>query len=233
MDFAPYFSARYIDSAVGGATMQPAYALRYSIYCKELHFLDAAAYPDELETDAHDAQSAHFCAYNLKQELAGYVRLVAGDGEGRFPWQNYCTDVFEDVVLPPHHESAEISRLMVRADYRRRRNDLLSGVAPPDAPIPESAERRTNRPQILLTLYRQMYKHSLIHGTRYWYAAMEQLLARSLQLMSFPFKKMGRETDYFGPVAPYLIDLRELEQRLEQTHPAFLAWLQEPDQSER
>jgi N-acyl amino acid synthase of PEP-CTERM/exosortase system len=233
MEFAPYFSARHVEAEAGGTTMQLAYALRYSVYCKELQFLDAGAYPDELERDAYDAQSAHFCSFNLKHELAGYVRLVSCDGEGRFPWQNYCTDVFEDVVLPSHHESAEISRLMVRSDYRRRRNDLLSGVALPDAPSPDSAERRTNRPQILLTLYRQMYKHSLTHGIRYWHAAMEQLLARSLQLMSFPFKKMGRETDYFGPVAPYLIDLRALEQRLEQANPVFLAWLQQPDHHDR
>jgi N-acyl amino acid synthase of PEP-CTERM/exosortase system len=77
-----------------------------------------------------------------------------------------------------------------------------------------------------------MYQHSNSCGTRYWYAAMEQPLARSLQLMRFPFKKIGRETDYFGPVAPYVLDLRELEVRLEKVNPELLAYLQRPDRSD-
>ena len=212
--------------------MQHAYALRYNVYCIERRFLDASAYPDGLETDAYDGESKHFCSYNLKDELVGYVRLIASDVDGRFPWQDYCTDVLEGVKLPPRSESAEISRLMVRQDYRRRRGDTLSGVARPDNSELQPGERRTLTPQILLSLYRQMYHHSLSHGIRYWYAAMEQSLARSLQLMNFPFKKIGRETDYFGPVAPYVADIRELEKRLEQSNPELLAWIQRPDRSD-
>lgn len=231
MDFTPHFTARSIKTA-GEPNMQRAYELRYNVYCVERRFLDAGSYPDGLETDAYDKKSEHFCSYNLKHELVGYVRLIASGAGGRFPWQDYCHDLLEGVRLPPRSESAEISRLMVRQDYRRRRGDTLSGVARSGTSDVRPAERRTLTPQILLTLYRQMYHHSLSSGIRYWYAAMEGSLARSLQLMGFPFNKIGCETDYFGPVAPYVADIRELEKRLEKSNPELLAWIQRPDRSD-
>jgi N-acyl amino acid synthase of PEP-CTERM/exosortase system len=85
---------------------------------------------------------------------------------------------------------------------------------------------RGHSPQILLCLYRQMYAFSLGNGIRYWYAAMERSLVRVLTRMSFSFRQIGPQTDYYGPVAPYLADLRELEVRLGQSNPALLAWMQ-------
>ena len=69
-------------------------------------------------------------------------------------------------------------------------------------------------------------------GIRYWYAAMEQPLARSLQMMNFSFQRIGREVDYFGPVSPYFADLRVLEERLQQRNPGLLAWFQRPESSD-
>ena len=232
MDFAPYFSSKYIKSGSGDPIMQEAYQLRYDVYCVERQYLDAGAYPDCLETDSYDLESAHFHSYNHKRELVGYSRLIAPDLVSRFPWQEHCTALLDGIGLPPLRESAEISRLMVRQDYRRRRGDTLSGVAQPDDAQGNQVERRSRSPQILLTLYRQMYHHSLAQGIRYWYAAMEQPLARSLQLMNFSFMKIGHEADYFGPVTPYVADLRVLEKRLGQSNPALLAWIQRPDGSD-
>lgn len=231
VDFAPYFLSRHVKAIPGEPTLQSAFELRYNVYCLECRFLDAGAYPEGLETDSYDEASAHFCSYNLKDELVGYVRLVSPDANGQFPWQQYCTELVDDVALPPNGQSAEISRLMVRQDYRRRVGDTLTGIAGADDSLPAPAERRTRSPQILLSLYRQMYHHSLENGIRYWYAAMERSLARSLQSMDFGFRKIGAQTDYFGPVAPYVADLRDLETRLEKSNPALLAWIQRPDRN--
>jgi N-acyl amino acid synthase of PEP-CTERM/exosortase system len=212
--------------------LQRAFELRYQVYCLECGYLDAAAYADGREVDVYDDDSSHFFAHNLRQELVGYVRLVPPDLDGRFPWQLYCEHE-GPVALPPAAEAAEVSRLMVRRDYRRRRGDILSGVntaadQPRSSALPDG-ERRMESPQILLTLYRQMYQHSLEAGIRYWYAAMERPLARSLQRMAFTFEQIGPETDYFGPVAPFMTDLRRLEVNLESRNPALLAWMQKPD----
>lgn len=73
-----------------------------------------------------------------------------------------------------------------------------------------------------------MYQHSVRAGIRYWYAAMERPLARVLERMGFPFEQVGPETDYFGPVTPYMADLRRLEVLVGGRNPALLAWMQQP-----
>jgi N-acyl amino acid synthase of PEP-CTERM/exosortase system len=72
-----------------------------------------------------------------------------------------------------------------------------------------------------------MYAYSLAHGTRYWYAAMERSLARALGQMSFTFTQIGPLTDYYGPVALYLGDLRQLEAQVGQHNPALMAWMRQ------
>ena len=233
VDFAPYFTGRTSTRNQDRAMLEHAFELRYQVYCLECGYLDAGAYADGRESDIYDDDSAHFFAHNLRRELVGYVRLVPPDGDGQFPWQLYCRHDGA-VALPPAAETAEVSRLMVHRDYRRRRGDILSGVntegeAPTRTGAPGAGERRMDSPQILLTLYRQMYQHSLKVGIRYWYAAMERPLARSLQRMAFTFEQIGPETDYFGPVAPFVADLRRLEVNLESRNPALLAWMQKPD----
>jgi N-acyl amino acid synthase of PEP-CTERM/exosortase system len=233
LDPTPYFTGRQLDYTPGRSELQGAFALRYDVYCLECHFLDAQAYPDGLESDAVDIASAHFLAYNHNFELVGYVRLVPPDDNGRLPWEAHCTSLCDGTQLPPRAHSAEISRLMVREDYRRRRGDTLSGVARTFIETSQRHDRRAATPQILLTLYRQMYLYSLAHDIDHWYAAMERPLARSLKRLDFAFRQIGEQADYFGPVAPYLADLRELEAHLALSQPDLLAWMQRPEEAPR
>jgi N-acyl amino acid synthase of PEP-CTERM/exosortase system len=229
LHLTPYFTGRRLAYSPGNAELQAAFALRYGVYCLECHFLAPGAYPDGLESDAADRISTHFLAYNHNQELVGYVRLVPPDESDKLPWESHCTRLCKGTALPPRAHAVEISRLMVREDYRRRRGDTLSGVAAPATETAERYDRRAATPQILLTLYRQMYLYSLAQGIDHWYAAMERPLARSLKRMDFAFRQIGEHADYFGPVAPYLADLRELESQLALSRPALLAWLQSPE----
>lgn len=226
LESTPYFAGRQLAYAPDDVALRGAFALRYSVYCLECRFLDPQVYPQGLETDGDDPNSAHFGAYNQGRELVGYVRLVSPDAHDRMPWESRCTTLREGAKLPPRAQSSEISRLMVREDYRRRRGDMLSGVALPDTEAHAWRDRRSTAPQILLTLYRQMYLYSLAQGIRYWYAAMERPLARSLKRLHFGFHQIGEQADYFGLVAPYLADLRELEGQLAVARPDLLGWMQ-------
>jgi N-acyl amino acid synthase of PEP-CTERM/exosortase system len=71
-----------------------------------------------------------------------------------------------------------------------------------------------------------MYAYSLKNEIRYWYAAMERSLARILSRMHFGFQQIGPATDYYGPVAPYVADLRVLEHQLGARNPLLLNWMQ-------
>lgn len=225
-DFATHYRGCEVDPVRSDSVMLQVQSLRYDVYCRECHFLNARDYPDHLESDEYDAQSAHFAAFGLDEGLAGYVRLVRPDAIESFPFQNHCVELLEGIQLPPAVKSAEISRLMVRENLRRRRGDLVTGGSTGDSAPPPAFEQRDSSPQILLSLYREMYAHSLRNGIRYWYAAMERSLARVLSRMKFCFQQIGPATNYFGPVAPYMADLRELEVGLARSNPALLAWMQ-------
>ena len=208
------------------------FALRYQVYCLECGFLDPKAYADELETDEYDTNAVHFTAHNRDKELVGSVRLVLAGIDRHFPFQDHCTELFDDVFLPPPQESAEVSRLVVKENYRRRvgdnviasSRDYLIGNNLRLVERRVSGDSRSSSPQILLGLYREMYQYSVQTNIRFWYAAMEKSLARVLARLQFQFKPIGRETDYYGPVMPYVADLRELERRLAENNPALLDW---------
>ena len=67
---------------------------------------------------------------------------------------------------------------------------------------------------VLLDLYRQMYVYSRANGIDYWYAAMERPLARLIHRLNPVFMKIGPHGDYYGPVAPYLASLEQLDDPL-------------------
>lgn len=229
-DFVTDFSGSEVLFHDGGDMLRSVQELRYEVYCQECNFLDSEDYPEKRESDEYDDNARHFVALNRHSAVAGYVRLVLPDAIGTFPFQNHCVALLDGAVLPPAASSAEISRLMVRKDYRRRHGERPpSGAAMAPEDNSEPHEMRTSSPQILLCMYQAMYIHSLKHGIRYWYAAMERSLARILKRMDFGFQQIGPATNYYGPVAPYVADLRFLEHQLDQKNPALLRWLRGSD----
>lgn len=209
--------------------MYSVFELRYRVYCLERGYLSASDYPDGLERDVFDDHSDHFCEFDELGSVVGYARLVKSDKQGMFPFQHKCGQLLDGVSLPPADESVEVSRLIVRQDFRRvRKGSRSSGER--DAFTVDSEDRRDPRTRFILpNLYRQMVVHSLSVGRRYWFAAMERPLARSLLHMGYPFKRITAAVDYYGPVSTYMLDMEELQERLETHNPGHLAWLTTPD----
>lgn len=209
--------------------LRRAQELRYQVYCLECNFLSPKDYPDGVETDEHDGNAAHFYTLDSHQELVGYVRLVRPDAQQCFPFQKHCATPTGDVTLPVPGLAAEISRLIIRHDYRRLRHKNLPDALTGQTSSAISGEKRGEAQRVILDLYRQMYAYSRANGIGHWYAAMERTLARSLQRLSLAFRSIGPQTDYYGPVAPYLANLQELEAQVGARNPALLAWLQQPE----
>lgn len=227
----PSFTFQRVRNSVDVAELRQIMTLRYEVYCLECGFLSPEQFQYGLETDEYDANSAHFSAHNLHDEVVGSLRLVRPSVSQHFPFETHCKALFKDVALPRKEESGEISRLVVRKDYRRRTGDALTGIADRIEARRHSdrngasSERRSTGPQILLGLYRELYQYSLQAGVRYWYAAMEKALARALARFEFVFTPIGPETDYYGLVTPYIADLRELEIRVGAKKPELMDWL--------
>ena len=213
----------------GVEALHQTFALRYQVYCLECGFLSPDDYPDEKEVDEFDHNALHFAAHHNSGELAGAVRLARATPGGEFPFHRHCK-LFADVTLPPQGKAAEISRLVVRQEFRRRLNDNKFGFSEsgdnPEIHVigPQQKRRNSTRPEIVLGLYRAMYQESKRQGITHWYAAMEKSLARLLLRYNFAFVAIGPEVDYYGPVTPYLASLADLEEKVSRCNPDLFEW---------
>jgi N-acyl amino acid synthase of PEP-CTERM/exosortase system len=218
-----------------------ALALRYQVYCEEFGYLPAQDYPAGLESDEDDAGSAHFHCFTsdlgeddstfdsgaARDALAGYVRLVRPDAQGQLPVQRRCQLDLDTTAWPDPLATAEVSRLIIAPEFRRSRGATSARGESSLSGRPTSG-RRPLPTDVLLQLFRQMYDHSRTHGIRYWFAAMERPLARSLAQMGFPFKAAGPEGEYFGRITPYVADIHDLQTRVLAKQPRLADWLLAP-----
>lgn len=234
----PHFSFRQLLYKAQEVELFEAIAkLRYEVYCTECKYLNESDYASGMETDAYEDRSVHVAAQTRDGALVGTVRLVLAPAGEEFPFEEHCA-VFPDFKFPPREQCGEISRLIVKKNFRRRPGDTLEGVSKefqekgsaesitPHENGLSSKERRNASPQIMLGMYREIYRYSLEHGIRYWYAAMEKGLVRLLDRMGFHFVPVGPVTDYYGPVATYIADLRQVENALRNANKFLLAWFQ-------
>jgi len=208
------------------------FKLRYEVYCIECAFLPAAEAAGGMEIDEYETASVHFAAYSADETLIGTARLVQPPAAQPYPLERHCR-LFDGARMPPRAQTGEISRLVVRKGYRRRRADSLLGV-PGIEPLPAGAaerrhgERRGDSPMLLFGIYREMFRHSQRSGIRYWLAAMERSLAHSLVRLGFDFEAIGPQTDYYGTVAPYQLDLQRTASTMAQANPELAAWFLAP-----
>lgn len=230
----PYFNFRKVlKGNMESYVLKEIFKLRYDVYCVERHFLEASEFKEGLESDEYDDCAIHFAAYTLNDDIIGTVRLVQPHPGQEYPFESHCVP-YPDFVAPARESVAEVSRLVVKKTYRRRRGDSMEGISQdfvekgsirtikPNSSV--RRDKRGNSPLLLLGMYREMYRYSRQNGIRYWYAAMERSLARSLEKMGFKFVPIGPQVDYYGPVTPHIADLDELIGRLQRENKFLAAW---------
>jgi phenylacetate-CoA ligase len=208
-----YFKARPIDDSPH--LLENSYGLRYQVYCVERKFLRAEDYPQGLEFDEFDRHSIHVGAVDSHGELAGTARVVKVSELG-LPLFHHCKTFPDEMAKhPPSTRLVEVGRLSVSRSYRRRADDDEYGVTKPLAPgqAPNRrAEMRRARDGVFPTLLKALYQATKRMGATHWLAGMEKSLIHLLALQGLPFRMIGPESDYFGLVAPYQMDLKEFDQ---------------------
>jgi N-acyl amino acid synthase of PEP-CTERM/exosortase system len=210
---APRFRATLMDDRPD--LLEQSYRLRYQVYCRERSFLRADDYPDGLELDEFDRHAHHVGAIDERGEVVGTARIVAVSSAG-LPLFRHC-ELFpqEMKVQAAGAGLVEVGRLAVSRNYRLRRTDLWSlarSTARSDrAP---ANDRRSGPDGIFRTILRGVYQESKRMGALHWLAATEPPLQRMLIKRGFPFRLVGPAADYFGPVAPYRMDIDELDERI-------------------
>lgn len=182
--------------------LREVYRMRYEVYCEEMGFEEPERFPDGLEYDMYDRRSRHcLLQHRASSVYAGCVRLILHDPDSPqdlFPFEKYCgfslrRDVLDPASLPPG-SFGEISRLTVRAAFRRRKSD--------NVPITEispnfASDRRGSMP-IAVGLYVAGAALGLIEGLSGVFVMMEPRLARHLSLCDIRFKPVGNVVEYHG-----------------------------------
>ena len=97
------------------------YKLRYKVFCLEWGFEKQDSHAGRMVTDVYDKNAIHFAALDENQKTVGAIMLIPDSSEG-FPLEKYCElDINPDEL--PRNSLAEISRMVVHRDYRRRSED--------------------------------------------------------------------------------------------------------------
>jgi len=215
------FIFRRVDSP---DLLEEVFRLRYQVYCKECNFIKEEDYPDSIEKDKYDPHSVHFVAED-PYGIIGTVRLIL-DSPYKFPFEEHCNDKLTvDIDSLPRGKAAEVSRLVISKNYRRRTddglyytpdfNDKVTGVDIADI-------TKRIRP-IAFGIYREIYQECKRRGITHWFAIMEKSLWRLLYMHSFIFKPIGEEVDFYGMVTPYLASIEEIERAFYKKSPQFAA----------
>lgn len=207
--------------------MSEVYRLRYKVYCDEWKFESPDDHPGGLEKDEFDAHSVHFGALEAETgKLIGTIRIIL-DSDLGFPIEHHCT--FDtDLSSLSKKRIAEISRLAVSKEYRRRAVDRLiyndgSNAEEIARQAEENKERRKHELFIIMGLYICMYKESLALGLTHWYGLMAKGLHILLRRSNLHFTPIGPEIDYHGRRVPYVGDIRELAKNLSKGRADYFA----------
>jgi N-acyl-L-homoserine lactone synthetase len=182
---------------LSGEQIFESFAMRFQVYCQDRKFLDAANYPDGLESDDFDwVSSTHIGVYGVSGKMIGTVRLVRPSDLG-LPMDAHCS-----YDPPARTPVGEISRLAVTRQP--------SGVA---------GDERYSLGEVSLQLYHGLYQVARARAMPDLLTAMEPSLERLARRLFIPWVPIGPLVDYYGMVRPYLLDLDELDRRLEARAP--------------
>lgn len=179
--------------------LEQSYRLRYQVYCVERQFLRANDYPDQRERDQFDQDSVHVGAVD-GHGLAATARVVKPNRAG-LPLFRYCSLFPSERTLEQASNTVvEVSRVSISRSYARHY-----------AAVP-SSERRLRNAEPFLTLLKAVIEGARHVGATHLIGATDAALHRRLVRFGFPYRVVGPTIDYYGPVAPHIMSLAELDQ---------------------
>ncbi len=187
------------------------YKIRHNVYCDELAFLDK--HEDGREHDEFDHQSLFALIKHKPTDVyTSCVRIVKSTQQSELlPLEKLCMASITKKELHPRNfarsEIAEISRLAVKAEFRRRKDDQYKGSA--QGVISEINYSETELrcfPFIAISLYMAGASLAIDTGVKHCYVMMEPRLARSMKFVGIKFIQLGEPIDYHGLRAPYYIN---------------------------
>ena len=200
--------------AVDKELKREVFKIRHNVYCDELKYEPIRA--SGMETDEFDMQSKHTVIFHKQSKASiGCVRMVACKENQLIPIEKHCNESIERMDLHPSRfpraEICEVSRLAVKAEFRKRSVDKYEGSA--EGGINNKTYSETELrgfPFVSMGLYMAVLALCSAHNLNHLFLMIEPRFARSLRIAGLKFEPLGPAIDYHGIRAPHYANLEDL-----------------------
>ena len=210
--FRKYFK---VEPAFNDELRNAVYGIRHEVYCEELGFEPVR--PDRRETDDYDRHSLHCLLRSSTNSatLVGCNRLVlARPGEPDFPlpFEHTCRDTLDRSIIDPaklpRHTIAEVSRLAVRAQYRRRKGETKTALALSDDDFGTKDQPRF--PYIPIGLYLAVVALARSEGIETLFMLTEPRLADHFSKLGVRITQIGGPVEHRGVRVPSMMNVSDV-----------------------
>ena len=214
--FSRYF---HVAPALDDASRNEVYFIRHDVYARELGFEKPRA--DQREMDRYDRHSVHCIVRtaDAARRPVGCVRLVipdAADPHAPLPFESLCQHTLDRSIIDPRQcprgRIAEVSRLAIMGEFRRRKGEQQQPLAINTedcggAPIPRF-------PNIPISLYFAAVAMAQRHGIEYLFTLTEPRLARHFAMAGVDIQPIGKAVEHRGSRVPSVLHVSEVYPRL-------------------
>lgn len=218
-----------VQLATSPEVINEVFQVRYQVYCIDRPFEDPNCFLDKREHDAYDPRSAHaLIRHGITEDSVAAVRIVmAGDDpeQAHFPMEGPCVHRMDQharnaIAGARREQIAEISRMAVSREFRRRLNEdkSVSGISR-SAYYSDAEHGRRAMPYISLGLFAAILQMSVKHGITHWMAVMEPAQLRLLKRFGVEFDHVGPVLEYHGRRRPAFTEAASLIERMRKVRP--------------
>lgn len=207
--FRKYFA---IQPATDATLCNQVYRTRHEVYCEEFGF--APVHPDRREIDEYDARSLH-CLLRTRSnpsEPVGCARVIfaqAGASGCSLPFEHICRMTLDRSIINPellHRGSiAEISRLAVRAGWRRRQGESRASAPIQEADFGTAFHPRF--PYIPISLCLGALALASRSGIETLFVLTEPRLASHFAKLGVDVRQIGGAVEHHGTRIPSMMDV--------------------------
>jgi N-acyl amino acid synthase of PEP-CTERM/exosortase system len=209
--FKHYFE---IVPACSDAQKDEVYRIRHQVFCEELAY--EAPRPDRRESDEYDAHSLHVLIRSMKTgEFIGCTRIIRARPQDPYyplPFEKICTASLDrsivDPVKLPRDTIAEVSRLAVIAEFRKRKGEGKKPLSISDQDFGTPTQPRF--PYIPVSLYLATVELARLNGIDTLFVLTDQRLASHFRKLGVDIQTIGTPVEHRGNRIPSMIKAGEI-----------------------
>lgn len=204
-----------IDAALDNTLREDVYRIRHEVYCEELRFEPERA--DRREIDTFDAHSLHCLLRRVAEPhtLVGCARLVLTDPkdpDAPLPFERTCAGALDprivDTAALRRDRIAEVSRLAVRAPFRRRKGEDRVAASISNEDFGSATQPRF--PYIPIGLYLGAISLAVHKDIETLFVLTEPRLASHFSKLGVDIRQIGAPISHRGVRVPSMMDVNSI-----------------------